>query len=483
MAGGFTSPAILFLNTWDAPERSFCRTVFEEIANGDQYTRYVEPCAGAFAMPMVAEHAGWKPEAMEASDVSLYTSIVGGMCADNDLGELDVRVDGEAVVLKGEDIVDDAAHLLWVQLLARTQARPDVDYWRMLVDDLIRNQETHLASIKTRLHLMKERLGGLKYEPLDMWSHMEQVMDDPNTIVSINPPTYKAGFERFFDTKDRLTWATPEYTIFDPHPDIPKLVDMFRGKAALLLCQQQREPGDSAHETPVFARHLSLGQNVYINSNRPDEVFAITGGPKVGIKSAADITPLDLPMIPMDHVITTDSKVDVYPVKAQVADYYRGLWMHRLKADPGPGNLLMVVDGYAAGIMGYNAQSIITPYRASSKWDRHIILRFAFGAPHNSLRLTRLATMVALQHEAVKKLLTPSNAIFLEAAKGLVTVEYTRHPEAKGLRGLMELVDRVKHPDGFKLVYGADWKTDGIQQVAKEFVMKEEKWQKARKKA
>lgn len=481
MAGGFTSPAILFLNTWDAPERSFCRTVFQHISTGEQYQRYVEPCAGAFAMPMVAENAGWKPTAMEASDVSLYTSIVGGMCADNDLGELDVRVDGEPVALKGESIVDDAAHLLWVQLLARTQARPDVDYWRMLIDDLIRNQETHLASIKGRLLQMKERLGGLKYEPLDMWSHMEQVMDDPHTIVSINPPTYKAGFEKFFDTKDRLTWATPEYTIFDPKPDIPKLVDMFRGKAALLLCQQQREPGDSAHKTPVFARHLSLGQYVYINSNRPEEIFAMTGGPKVGIKSAADITPLDLPILPLDHEVRPDSVVQVWPVKAQVADYYRGLWMHRLKADAGPGNLLVTVDGFAAGVIGYNPASIMQPYHPGSRVSRYIILRFAFGAPHRTLRMTRLITQIALQHHSVNLIMSPANAIFLEASEGLVTIEYTRHPEAKGLRGLMKMIEKAKHPDGYKLVYGADWQNLTYPQVVEQFVTKEEKWRKNRK--
>ncbi len=57
MAGGFTSPAILFLNTWDAPERAFCREVFEALpARG--YKRYVEPCSGAMAMPLVARNAG-----------------------------------------------------------------------------------------------------------------------------------------------------------------------------------------------------------------------------------------------------------------------------------------------------------------------------------------------------------------------------------------------------------------------------------------
>lgn len=480
MAGGFTSPAILFLNTWDAPERSFCRTVFQALADGDRYTRYVEPCSGAFAMPMVAHAAGWTPDRMEASDSSLYSSIVGTMLAGGDLGSLEIRVDGELVPPVGDTLVDQAAYLLWVQLLTRTQARPDVEYWRMLIADLQENRETHLASIRGRLQSMQDRLGGMKYEPVDMWTHMERVMDDPATIVSINPPTYKGGFERFFDTKGRLTWAEPEYEVFDPQVDIPRLVDAFRGKAALLMCQQQRTPGDSAHEQPVFARHLSLGQYVYINSNRPDEVFAITGGPKVGVKKAASLTPMDLPTLPLDYEIREDSVVRAIPVKAQVADYYRGLWMHRLNAEPGSLNLLVTVDGYAAGVTGYNPNSVINPYQPDSTWNRHVILRFAFGAPHDWLRTTRLVTMLAMQRATADLCTTPTNALYMEASRGLVTVEYTRHPEAKGLRGLMKLADRTRHPDGYRLIYGADWQTKSYADVVREFVVKEEKWRRSR---
>lgn len=480
MAGGFTSPAILFLNTWDAPERAFCSTVLQSLAKGGQYTRYVEPSVGAFAMPTVAENAGWTGAEMETSDTSLYASIVGGMLADNDLGDLDVRLDGERVALEGDTIVDQAAYLLYVQLLARTQARPKVEYWLMLVDDLLRNKETHIDSIRERLGLMKERLNGLTYTPMNMWSHIESVMDDPHAVISMNPPTYEGGFEKFFDTKGRLTWAVPEYEVFEPRKGIPRIVDMLEGKAALLLCQQQREPGDSAHPRPVFARHLSLGQNVYMNSNRPDEVFEITGGPRVAVKGGATLSPLNVPVLPMDYEIRPDSEIQVIPVKAQVADYYRGLWMHRLKADPGSLNLLMLVDGHAAGVMGYNSSSLTTPYNGSSRWSRHLILRFAFGAPHDALRVTRLATMVALQRRTLRQVMTPTNALFLEASEGLVTIEYTRHPEAKGLRGLMKLADRTKHPDGYRLIYGADWRDQPYDEVVREFVTKEKQWRGTR---
>lgn len=480
---GFTSPSILFLSTWDAPERSFCKTVFEACRRNG-YTRFVEPCCGAFAMPLVAHNAGWNGPQMEASDTSLFSSIVGYMLdPTKDFQDLGVKVDGEPVELPDTDRAGVAAYLLWLQLLIRTECRPDVEYWRNLVEDLKDRETAHQHHLRTKLQGFEERLGGLQYRALDLFSHMEEVADDPHTVISINPPSYEAGFERFFDTKGRLTWNEPPYEVFDPDTGTGKFLDFMEGRAALILAQQQRVPGESDHHTPVFARHLSLGQNVYLNSNRPDEIFEITGGPKVATKKSTDVSPLDLPLLPVDHDVTPDSTIQVVAVGAPAADYYRGLWMHRLNAVPGMLNVLIVVDGYAAGIIGYNMNSMLTPFPGRLKWAAHLTLRFAFGAPHNTLRMTRLATMVALRKETARRLGGPASALLIAASEGLVTVEFTKHPEAKGLRGLMKLATRVKLPAGrgFKLVYAAPWdeQSDDEHAVLVTFLKKEAAWRKA----
>lgn len=478
-AAGFASPAILFLNTWDSPERSYCKQIFRELRNRG-YTRYVEPCSGGFAMPLVAADAGWAPEQMEASDVSLFSSIVGTMLDDGDFASLDIRVDGEPVELPDEVPSAVAAHLLWLQLLLRTQARPDVPYWRAMIEDLVEGRERHVGAIEEKLKLMQGRLGGLKYRPADLWPHIEAVADDPHTVISINPPTYKAGFERFFDTKGRLTWAVPEYDIFDPVSGNHRLTEVMDGAKALIVAQQQKEPGDCSHERPVFARDLSMGQYVYLWSNRPDEVFAITGGMKVAPRRAGDLTPSDLPPLSRSHEVRPDSRIDLIPVKAAVADYYRGLWMHRLAAAPGSGNILVAIDGHAAGIMGYSSDPMARPYPGVPKPDRWL-MRFAFGAPHEQLRLTRLVTMLCMNRSTAQLTVTPASAILFAASKGLVTVEYTRHPEAKGLRGLMKMVSRRDHEDGHALVYHGDWADRTPEETLKEFLTKEKKWLASRK--
>lgn len=486
MPGGFASPGILFLSTWDSPERSFCKQVFEGL-RGRGYTRYVEPCAGAFAMPIVARAAGWRPEQMECSDVNLFSAIVGttlsgGKGVGGDFADLGVLLDGQAVDIPDGSRAERGAYLLWLQLLTRMQCRPDVEYWRALVTDLTERRDEHIADIAKKLAGLEARIGGMQFRPEDCWEHIKAVADDPHTVISINPPSYASGFERFFDTDGRLTWDEPHYAIWQPDVDLYRLSDYMEDKAALFVGQQQRVPGESSHKRPVFARHLSPGQNVYIVSNRPEEIFEITGGPRVMPRKAGEITPANFPPISMDHEVTPKSTVELLPVKANVADYYRGLWMHRLAASPGSYNMLVAVDGKAAGVLGYSIDPLVRPYSLESKWERHLLMRFAFGAPHNVLRLTRLATMLTLQRRTAQATLGPNAAIWLAASAGVITVEYTKRDEAKGLRGLMKRMDKQKHPDGWKLTYAADWQEKKPADVLGEFLRKEEQWRKSRAK-
>jgi hypothetical protein len=484
MPGGFASPGILFLSTWDQPERAFCKQVFAGLRDRG-YTRYVEPCAGGFAMPLIARAAGWVPAQMECSDVNLFSAIVGttlsgGQGIGGDFADLGIVLDGQPVEIPDGTRAERGAFLLWLQLLTRMQCRPDVEYWRALVTDLTERRDEHIADIARKLAGLESRIGGMQFRPEDCWEHIKAVADDPHTVVSINAPSYRAGFERFFDTDGRLTWNEPHYAIWDPDVDLYKLSDFMEGKAALLVGQQQRVPGEASHKRPVFARHLSPGQNVYIVSNRPDEIFQITGGPKVMPRNAADISPANFPPIAMDHDITAQSKVELVAVKANVADYYRNLWMHRLNAAPGSYNMLVTVDGKAAGVLGYSTDPLVRPYSLDSKWERHLLMRFAFGAPHNTLRLTRLVTMLTLQRRTAQAALGANGQIWLAASAGVITVEYTKRDEAKGLRGLMQRMAKQPHPDGWKLTYAADWQEKTPAAVLEEFLLKEARWRQSR---
>lgn len=72
----FQNPGAFFLGTLVAQEQKFLKPLIEN-ARKQGYTRFVEPCAGAFAMSHIAAQCGYKPSEIEASDVSMFTSIMG----------------------------------------------------------------------------------------------------------------------------------------------------------------------------------------------------------------------------------------------------------------------------------------------------------------------------------------------------------------------------------------------------------------------
>lgn len=461
----FNAPDILFLNTWDSAERKFMGPLLRDLRAAG-YTRYVEPFSAAMVMPTVAREFGWEPAQMVTSDVSLFAAIAGYACSGRDLQELEVKLDGSLIEIAGLPPETQAAMLLWYQLVARMEKRAaEVDYWREMVADLYFRRHAHMATIERDVKTMIERLGGLEFRLESIWRTLgidlegDDLLNDPHAVVVCNPPTYKGGYEKFFDTAGRLTWKEVPYEVWDPEPHQSQLAESMRHVKALCLVQQQARPRACAGD-PVYARHLSPGQYVYVWSNRPAEVLELTGGPRVVPRAKGDMVPYDAPPVEPDTELLPDSQVRVVAVPQGVAMHYKQRWLHRLAGAEGAYNWLVLVDGRVAGVGGYSFKAIQTPYPGvdAKIWAGAIIMRFALGAPHD-LRLTRLVTRIALQRETlllVAKTL-PSVMLMAAGADKIVTTEYTRHPEAKSLRGLMKLADRSKaKPDGFKLVYWAD---------------------------
>lgn len=206
---------------------------------------------------------------------------------------------------------------------------------------------------------------------------------------------------------------------------------------------------------------------IYMNSNRPNEVKRLVGGNMVTVASSKSAE-IPIPILPRDHQITERSEIKVVPLRDSAAqDSYLQVMRHRISGNVSPMCVLVLIDGYVAGIIGYGLPNPMYTIR-------YAVLRQAFGVSHERYRLTKLVTMIALRRSTFQLCATPKTQILVDACDGLATVEYTRYPEAKGLRGLMKLDRRDRKNGQYQLQYKSDWHEEiGLRNILGQFLAKE----------
>lgn len=470
----FQNPGTFFVGGTLTPVEQRFIAVLLKNAHKQGYTRFVEPCAGAFAMSHIAAQCGYKPSEIEASDVSMFTSIMGYAITGQSLEELEIRADG----FTNEELLDPAVALYaWKYLKATRNAGREYGYELMV--DLEARREYYIDSLRAQLDRAKQLLHGMSYRPLDMWKHLEECYDDPHCIVIANPPTYTAGFEKWYDTGGRMTWKEPEYGIFDPKTGLNDLYDKMNDAKCLLMCYEENAPGLTAGH-PVFARYgVRDGINVYLTTNRPDEATMLAEGKMITRPNEGKLEPLDCSILPRDYEITRKSKIQITQIERTAAQYYRKLWTHNFVGSAAPINMAVLIDGKLAGVFGLD-KSALTMGAFGTQVSDAVFLMYGMTVPHKTYRLGRLLQMLTQNKALIMSICTDLEK---EKAKTLKTVQMTKYPESKEMRGLMELTKKV--PDkkmGWRLTYESPLYDRTNEETLDEWLRREERWQKQREK-
>lgn len=459
----FMDPGAMFLGCLGTSEQRFLVKLIET-ASKSGYTRFVEPCAGTFAMSNLAVQNGFKPGQIETSDVAMMPSVLGYAITEQSLEPLEIHAQG----FSDEELLDPAT-ALYAQLYLRTSKQAGNEYFHNILMDLKLRREEHIASINRQIEVTKNLLHGMSYRPLDMWKHLEEVLDDPHALVIANPPTYFSGYEKYYDTQGKMTWKEPAYELFDPETEHKQFYDMCMDAKALVLCYQEKRTGEAVGYTVYARSNTRADLNAYITTNREEEATALANGKKIKRPTESKLEPLDCSMLPRDYVITEESKVQVIPIKAAQAQYYRVLWTHNFVGSSATWNRALLIDGYVAGVFGISKMA-----------SDSVFVWYVMKIPHEKYRLGRLCYMLAQNKEFVDTLL---DNIDKEKVTKMRTAMLTKYPENKEVRGIMKLVNRaVDKQNGYKLTYEAELKQGRTeQQTLIEWLRRENKWQENRK--
>lgn len=458
----FVDPGAMFLGCLNSVEQKFLIELFKT-ARQSGYTRLVEPCAGTFVMANLAVQAGFKPEQIETSDINMMTSVMGFAITGQSLEPLEIHAQG----FDDKDLLDPA-FALYAQMYLRTSKNAGNEYYHNILRDLKERQEEHVQNIRRQLEVTKNVLNGMSYRPLDMWDHIREVKDDPHTIIAANPPTYFGGYEKFYDTQGKMIWKEPPYRMFSPETGHKELYDLMMNAPALLLCYQEKKPGEAVGHT-IFARAGTRADlNSYITTNREEEATQLANGKKVKRPNESKLEPLKCSMLPRDYVITDQSDIKVIPVTGSTAQYYRMLWTHNFVGSQATYNRALLVDGYVAAVFG------ISKMAADS-----VFVWYVMKVPHKSYRLGRLCYMLAQNRAFVDSLL---DDVDKEKVTKMRTAMLTRYAENKEVRGIMKLVNRQTDAhNGYKLTYEAELVSGRTEkQTLAEWLGREQKWQEKR---
>jgi hypothetical protein len=457
---GFTVPGLLTISSIGPQYTAMFRHVAKAALASGKYKRLVVPGCGTFHIVHQAQQAGWKPEQMEASDIALLSGLMGYYINQRPLDDLAIQIKG----FEDEDL-SDGPTVAYLQLLARYETKAHIYYWREVAIHLRAIREQAIAEIRIQFDRARGMLAGIDYRLQDFWEHLAEVLDDPETIVLMNPPCVKAGYEHFYDDKGRVSWNEPNFRVFDMAKEMKDLAALMCQGNALCLVLEEAEPGQPSMD-PVYAKastrrspHDPFGvrtMNSYFTTNQPEALEALLGQRLAGRKPSAKAAPANFRVLPHDHVITAESSIGVVKLEPSQGLYYRLLWTHRFM--PGAGaerDYAVIVDGYLTAIFGFN-----TAWLRAGRWgdlseDNIILAHYGMGVPGHPRRLMRLVNRLMICRDTIERCV---DHLLVNQITRVRTAQFTRHPESKDKRGMYELTKRtvLPHNGGFSLIYEAD---------------------------
>ena len=257
--------------------------------------------------------------------------------------------------------------------------------------------------------------------------------------------------------------------MFDPETGHKKFYDMCMGRKALVICYQEKKPGEAVGYT-IYARSSTRADlNAYITTNREEEATMLANGKKIKRPSESKLEPLECSMLPRDYEITENSKIQIISIKSAEAQYYRQLWTHNFVGSSATFNRAVLIDGMIAGVFG------ISKMQATS-----LFIWYVMKVPHMTYRLGRLLYMLAQNQNFINTIL---DDLEREKVTKVRTAMLTKYPENKEVRGIMKLVNRqADKNNGFKLTYEAEITDRTEEETLKEWLRRERQWQKNRAK-
>lgn len=399
------------------------------------YERMIIPCAGTFTIGELALKAGFKPHAIQMSDISLYSAALGCVITGQHADSLNVQAND----LKLPDVIDltTPAGILFAMKYAifekRRRAGKMNKYEEMFLADLRRRPKEHIIVLEEQLAAYKVNLDGIGYQSLDMFEHINDFIDDPQAAFAIWPSFHDGDYEKMFDTGTLLTWDEPDFLYFSPKTDYERLREqLIQGEA--LAVWYMRDPDEADVARSVFAADDGKGKVRALMANRPEEAKKLAGGISIHEQRRPPSVSADLPIMPAEYAITNDSTLQVLQCSSVQATYYRDLFVHRMGSTLAERSYLILVDGMVMAVVGVNLM------RFNIGDQDYMEETYGIARTSRWWRLGRLLNQTLVCREFMN---ICSDEKVNRKPTGIRGTVWSRYPESKADRGVFKIVERV----------------------------------------
>lgn len=444
----------VFLGVTAADSRIFVRNFLKERLATHPVVHL--PAVGHFLLAKAALQAGYRPENIRTSDISLYTGGLGSLIdptAETPPYTLSPELEEGYWRMLAEDGRTDGPQVryAWLLYCMKIIQMEPVAYMAEYIEDLRVNRKRHMDRSLEHLQTNLETLAGIRYRHADLREFVPG--DHPaDHIVVVNPPIVSSGYTKMYDFGDQITYdpAVEEFSWSKEYLD--------------LYAASKLSPAPFLWSRYYTAEGFPPGEIVYASERRADKVDywlytkpeQLTESRPIKSFTRKALRPAKAPLWGLNDTMTEDSVVTFQDAPDEVVLYYRDLFAHRLGASGGERNFLMMVDGKVFGSVLLMASDV------GRLAGDQLGLTSGFTVPSNVYRRpNRLMTwcLTAQQFEDVFRGTTGKNRFY--ELRGVKTTVFSKYRKSKAANGIWSVRDRERLPNGtYKLHMEADFRRD-----------------------
>jgi len=428
-----------------------------------------ELCCGQFPLTKLAIEAGYEKTNLEASDISLFSSLLGYLYSGQPIESLPFTMSPEVQAGLNPKWTQTrkVAYLMYVMRMATMPEK--FRHQQSAKKHLTLTKDSQIDNLERQLEQYRAYYSGIHYSVGDMRGFIDRKYEDPEkTLVIINPPAFKGGYERMFDFKEKLSYNSGVAN-FDFNSEYRALWEKSLENDATFIWYRFKSAAGFDPKYVLFGREYKLDHHDYWMCSKPERLES----PKILVKKKAPaFKPLRGAMIvPQDYKITENTKVTFKRVKAEVGLYYRDLWAHKMGVTSAEHYFLMLMDGMVFGTVGIHAADI-----SSLKSDTvHEV--FGFDCPiENEPKSHRLLMLSITTQEFADMLANgrKNNRIF--EIKYFQTTCLSKYRKMKGNNGILAVRESVKAPKTnlYHIVYVCEFRKEKFSDAVKRYVRERE---------